>query len=99
MATEAAAPKTEIRILGQKISLKSTEKDQEVIRQIIDLVSLKLQIAEGRAGKNPTPHQVTLLALLDLAEDYVKAKKRTSDFKKKIHEKSEAIATLFDQIK
>ena len=85
----------EVKLLGQRIVLKSSELDPEVIRQVLQLVTLKLSEAEGRS-RGAAPHQVALLALLDLAEEYVKAKKRTLDFKQQLDDKSSKLLSLVE---
>jgi len=81
---------TEIKLLGQKIVLKSSETDPEVLNQVIQLVTTKLDEAGSRA-RGAAPHQIALLALLDLAEEYCCAKKRTSDFKQQVDEHANQI--------
>ena len=85
----------EVNLLGQKIALKSTESDPEVIQAIFQLVSKKLGEAESRA-RGAAAHQVALLALLDLAEEYVKARKRTLDFKQQLDDKSSKLLDLVE---
>jgi len=76
----------EIDFMGQKISLK-TQGDPEIIKEVVELVSLKLEDVRVRS-KSSVPHQVALLALLELSEEYVKAKKKFSDHKKKLEDKT-----------
>ena len=85
----------EIKLLGQKIVLKTTESNPELAKEIVNLVSSKIKEAESRV-KSPAPHQVVLIALLDLAEEYVKAKRKTLDFKREMNEKSSHLLSLLD---
>ena len=66
-----------------------------MIRQVLQLVSLKVSEAEKRS-KGAAPHQIALLALLDLAEEYIKAKKRTLDFKQQLDDKSSKLLSLVE---
>jgi len=84
----------EIRLLGQKIVLKSGG-DPEAIRDVMDLVTSKLNEAETRS-RSVVPHHVALLALLDLAEEYLQAKKRASDHQKRVEEKSSHLISLLE---
>ena len=84
----------ELKIMGQKVVLKS-QGDPETIREVADLVALRLKDAERRT-KGMAAHQVALLALMDLAEEYVKAKKRTQEHKKKIEKRSGDLSRLMD---
>ncbi len=77
----------EIKLLGQRVVLKSSELDPETVQQVVKLVSTKLTEAENRS-KGAAPHQIALLALLDLAEEYLQAKARTQDFKTRVDEKT-----------
>lgn len=86
---------TEVKLLGQRIVLKSSETDPEVIRQVLELVSARVGEAEKRSN-GAAPHQIALLALLDLAEEYVKAKKRTLDFKQQLDDKSSKLLGLVE---
>ena len=76
----------EIRLLGQKIPLK-TSGDSETTQEVVELVAELLDKVEKRS-KTLASHQVALLALLELAEEYIQAKKRLTEFQKKIHVKS-----------
>jgi cell division protein ZapA (FtsZ GTPase activity inhibitor) len=78
---------TEISLLGERITLRTTDNDPEFTAEVIELVSNRLEAVEKRIqakGLKTAPHQVTLLALLDLAEEYVRAKKRTAQYKAEI---------------
>jgi cell division protein ZapA (FtsZ GTPase activity inhibitor) len=86
---------TEVKLLGQRIVLKSSETDPEVIRQVLQLVTLKINEAEARS-RGAAPHQIALIALMDLAEEYVKAKKRTLDFKRQLDDKSSKLLSLVE---
>lgn len=86
---------TEVKLLGQKIVLKSSETDPDTIHEVVQLVTLKLAEAELRS-KGAAPHQVALVALLDLAEEYVKAKKRTLEFKQQVDDKSTQLLDLVE---
>jgi cell division protein ZapA (FtsZ GTPase activity inhibitor) len=89
---------SEIRILGQKFPIKTTEQDTALSSEVIALVAKRLEQAEKRF-KSPSQkntQNVTLLALLDLAEEYVRAKRRTeshlAELNAKIYELTEVIA-------
>lgn len=86
----------EIKLLGQKIALKTSEVDPALTSQIVTLVQNRIKDAEQRAPKISAPHQIMLLALLDLAEEYILAKKRTTEFKQRVDEKSSHLLGLID---
>ncbi len=73
----------EIRFLGQKFPLRMHNTDPELADETLALVTQVLERAEGRitARANPIPHQVMLLALLDLAEEYVQARHRSETYR------------------
>ena len=85
----------EVKLLGQKLVLKATESDPEMLKQIIQLVTSRLSEVEGRSRGAP-PHQVALLALLDLAEEHLKAKKKSAELKSQVDEKSSKLLTLVE---
>ncbi len=62
--------------------------DADLIREVVSLVQTRVDEAQRRNSRAQSPHQVTLLALMDLAAEYVKAKRRTVDFKRHIDRKS-----------
>jgi cell division protein ZapA (FtsZ GTPase activity inhibitor) len=86
---------TEVKLLGQKLVLKASETDPEVLKQVIQIVTMKLSEAENRS-RGSAPHQVALLALLDLAEEYVKAKKRTLEFQQQVDGHSKQILGMVE---
>jgi cell division protein ZapA (FtsZ GTPase activity inhibitor) len=81
----------EIKLMGQKIALKTSESDPELVRDVAELVSVRIRNAEKRSKSGAAPHQVMVLALMDLAEEYIKAKQRTLDYKRRVGAKSEAL--------
>ena len=85
----------EIKLAGQKIVLRASETDPELLREIVELVSVKIKNAEKR-GKGVASHQVALVALLDLAEEYVKAKHRTSEFKREMNSRSDSLMRILE---
>ena len=97
MAQKSAKSQTiDLKILGSKISLRTSETDPERIQQIVTLVSGRLKDVEKRAPSGIAPHQLILLALLDLAEDYLNAKNKTSDFKKTVEARSTELLNLLE---
>ena len=86
---------TEVRLLGQRIVLKSSETDPEVVREIVQLSTLKLTESEAR-NRGAAPHQIALMALLDLAEEYVRAKTRTIDFKQQVENQTTQLLGLVE---
>lgn len=86
---------TEIQLLGQRIVLRTSESDPELVDETVQLVSVLLRNAELR-GKSKVPHQVVLLALLDLAEEYVKSKRRAAGHKRQMTEKSTQLLLLIE---
>ena len=84
-----SASSLEIQLLGKRISLK-TGADPELAREVIELASERIQAAEKRS-KDQTPQNVLLLALLDLAEAHVRAKRRVAAHQQQIDEKSQQL--------
>ena len=85
----------EVRLLGQKIVL-TTQDDPALVKEVVQLASSKLKEAEGRAKTGTAAHQITLLALLDLAEAYVQAKKKAEEHQIQIESKSNELLGLID---
>lgn len=94
MAQSKTLSSMEFTVCGQRIPVKASQVDPELLAELERLVGNKLKDAERRAARL-APHQVVLLALVDLANDYVQARRKTSEFKRSVTEKSgEIIATL-----
>lgn len=85
----------EIKLAGQKIVLKASHSDFDLIREVVELVSSKIKSAEKRS-KSPAAHQIALMALLEVAEEYVKAKRRTLDFKREMNSRSESLMRILE---
>ena len=64
--------------MGQKIVLK-TSADPKKVEAIVSLVKDRLEQSEKRLKGNSAPHLAAILALFDLGEEYLEAKKRTHD--------------------
>lgn len=82
----------EVRLLGQKVALKS-QGDPDRVREVVDLVSERLKEAEARARGTMAPHHVALLAMLDLAEEYVSAKERFGRHQEQVQETSRGLSS------
>jgi len=65
----------EVDILGERLMIRASE-DPTVVEEVAELVKLRLQEANRRLSGTPNKNRVLLLALLDLAEEYVKSKRR-----------------------
>ncbi len=89
---------SEIKILGQKIPLKTTEKDETLSNEVIALVSKRLEAAEQRLKSQRNAQNVMLLALLDLAEEYVRAKRRTASYQMEMSEKAAEISDEIQEV-
>jgi hypothetical protein len=86
----------EIRLLGQKISLKAAG-DPERVREIAAIVAGKLKTAEKRArGSGTVPHWVALLAMFDLAEDLVRARERVDAHQAAMGERADELVRLIE---
>lgn len=87
----------EIRLAGQKVVLKSSDQDPALVKEVAELVSQRIRAAEKRMPKGAVaPHQVALLALMDLGQEYIMAKGRASGLKRSIEEKSAALLELLE---
>ena len=84
----------EVRLLGQKISLKSSG-EAENVREVAAVVSERLKRAEARLKGN-VPHHVALLALFELAEDWIEAKNRVQEHQGRVEAKSQELLALLE---
>lgn len=86
----------ELNILGHRITARSMG-DKELVTEAAELARIKLADAEKRV-KTGSAHEVTALALLDLAEDYLRAKKKMVEFRKHAIEKSDRLIELMEKM-
>ncbi|MBY0470084.1 cell division protein ZapA [bacterium] len=86
---------TEVRLLGQKIPLKSSG-DPKLVSEVLGLVAKRIEAAEARPGAPKTPHHVLLLALLELAEEYIQAKRRMKDYQGNVETKSKELFKMIE---
>ncbi|MBN21384.1 MAG: hypothetical protein CL678_08870 [Bdellovibrionaceae bacterium] len=87
--------KNEVTLLGLKIGVKS-DSDPEIVRDAVRLAELKILDAEKRV-KGKTPHHIAVLALLDLAEEYIRAKKKVSEHRDQLNEKTAELLTWVEK--
>ena len=85
---------TDIHWMGQKVVLRTTGEDPVIAKEVLDLCAEVLATAEGRAKKNQAPHQVALLALLDLSERHVRARRAVGAYQEKIGTRSKELLDL-----
>lgn len=85
----------EVQIRGQKVALRSSSSDPELVKEVLALVSDKLRSAESRAS-GAAAHQVVLLALLDVAESHVQLKRRAIDWKDQVEMKTTQLLSLLE---
>ena len=65
----------EVEILGERLLIRANE-DLDFVSEVAEVVKLRLQEANRRLQGVKSKDRVLLLALLDLAEEYVKSKRR-----------------------
>jgi hypothetical protein len=89
----------EFDLLGEKLQVTASE-DPEIVNEVAALVKLRLQESRRRLSQKnaqPARQNVLLLALLDLAEEYVKSKRRTLVHRSKIGSKLVEIRAMLDR--
>jgi len=79
---------------GQPIHLK-TSGDPEKVKYVMQLANDRIKNIEKK-NSNAAPHLVALLALLELAEEYVEAKNRALDHGKKLREKAHLLFKMVE---
>jgi cell division protein ZapA (FtsZ GTPase activity inhibitor) len=83
----AKSGNVELHVFGQRIVLKHRADNPELVARVVELVSAKIGEAERKAPGS-APHQVALVALMDLAAEYIQAKERTLEFKREVDAKT-----------
>lgn len=95
------AQKTQIEVdlLGEKLLLRASE-DPEIVQEVAELVRLRLQESRRRLSQKaeaPSRQNILLLALLDLAEEYVKSKRRSLVHRSRIGTKLVEIRSMLER--
>ncbi len=95
------AQKTQIEVdlLGEKLLLRASE-DPEIVQEVAELVKLRLQESRRRLSQKaeaPSRQNILLLALLDLAEEYVKSKRRSLVHRSRIGTKLVEIRSMLER--
>lgn len=81
--------------MGQRVVLK-TQADSERADEVTRLVKNRIEMAEKRLKTGAAPQYSALLALFDLAEEYLEAKKRVSRHQSEIRSASQNLSRMFD---
>ncbi|MBU6375308.1 MAG: cell division protein ZapA [Bdellovibrionales bacterium] len=76
----------ELDVLGERLRIRASE-DMDFVGEVAELVKVRLQEANRRLAGTNNKSRVLLLALLDLAEEYVKSKRRLVNQRSKISAK------------
>jgi cell division protein ZapA (FtsZ GTPase activity inhibitor) len=85
----------EIPLMGQKIVLK-TQADPKLVAEVTALVLERLAASEKRVKNANAPHLAALLALFDVAEDYVEAKRKVQDHQGELSAKVQQLQSWVD---
>lgn len=94
MSVSYSPPKTqaiELTLMGQKIVLR-TSADPKHVEAVTALVKERLAVSEKRLKGSNAPHLAAVLALFDLSEEYIEAKKRTADHLTSIEDQSRKLS-------
>ena len=83
-----------LELKGTPITLKTTA-DPNKVRQVVQIARERIESVEKKAG-NAAPHLIALLALMELAEEYVEAKSRSMDHGKRLREKTHHLFKLVE---
>ena len=88
----------EVQLAGLRVPLRSMGPDTEFAREVARLVSERIAEAEKRIKSGAAAHQVALLALMDLGEEYLLARRRTEEFRKAVEEQTSALVERIEQL-
>lgn len=85
----------EIPLMGQKIVLK-TQADPRLVEEVTSLVLERLSASEKRVKNANAPHLAALLALFDVTEDYVEAKRKIQEHQEELVAKVRQLQSWVD---
>jgi len=86
-----------LKVLGQKVPLKTTDRDTQKIKEVLEFVQEQITKAESRCKPNSPTYQPLLLALLDLAEQYLTAKNKVGEHQAEFTRASQRISELLEK--
>ncbi len=81
--------------MGQKIVLK-TQADPKLVEEVTALVKERIGNSEKRVKNANAPHLAALLALFDVAEDYVEAKRKIQEHQSELLAKVSQLQSWVD---
>ena len=84
----------QLEILGKRITLKS-DGSLENAGDVLELVRSKVRDIERR-GSQGFAQDILLIALLEIAEEYVQSKKRVMEFKNDLAEKADRLGEMIE---
>lgn len=91
----------ELQILGQKTPIRTNE-DSETAQAVLDIAQDRICQAEEKIKKAhlaTTPSNVLIMALLELTEEYVKAKQRYQSYQTETQTKIDRLLTQIAPLK
>jgi hypothetical protein len=88
-------PRFTIQVGKERLSLRAPQADPAVAQESLALVQRFIEDAEARSKQGAPSFHITLLALLDLAEEYVLARKLTEEWQQEIAKRT---GTLLDSL-
>jgi len=95
----AQKTQVEIDLLGEKLLLRTNE-DAEIAAEVASLVKQRISESRNRLSQRPgalSRQNILLLALLDLAEEYVKSKRRSLVHRSRIGGKLAEIRSMLER--
>jgi hypothetical protein len=96
---KTTTPKTEktieLKLMGQRIVLK-TQAESDRADEVTKLVKARIEMAEQRLKTGAAPQYSALLALFDLAEEYIEAKKRVARHQAEVRTTAQSLGRMFD---
>ncbi len=95
MSAKSSSHVIEIPLMGQKVVLK-TQADPKLVKEVTELVLERIGESEKRVKNANAPHLAALLALFDIAEDYVEAKRKIQEHQSDLSLKVQQLQTWVD---
>ena len=87
----------ELKLMGQRVVLK-TQAESERTDEVLKLVKGRIEMAEQRLKTGAAPQYSALLALFDLAEEYLDAKKRVARHQDEMRSTAQSLGRMFDVV-
>lgn len=94
--SEATRRALELELFGQRLTVVS-DSDPELVKEVVDFVNRRMETIRENAKRVGTD-QIALLAALNIAEELFEERKRSSQVRRTVRERSRHLLGRIDEV-